>query len=176
MNSSNCNSKSESLIHQGNEINNSATNLKISPQMQQQTLKQRINSLLIKTLAENTEKDRNLQNATMGETVTSRISQPVKIIVNLKDSLQILQEISYTKKQFTNGQVVVALDCEGINVGPKGKLTLIQIGTMTNQIYVFDLITCPNIMTTGGLQKFLESKNITKVCLNYLLEILQINS
>lgn len=140
------------------ELNNSS-----SPpvSLQQQTLKQRINSLLIKTLAENTERDKTLQNTVIGEALKSKVSQQTKIVVNVKDCVQIVDDIMYPRK--SNGKIVVSFDCEGINIGPKGRLTLVQIGTITGQVYVFDLITCPNILQAGGLQKLLESENVIKV-------------
>ncbi|XP_011499413.1 PREDICTED: uncharacterized protein LOC105363426 [Ceratosolen solmsi marchali] len=153
-------SQPNSLTMNTIEIGNS-----ISPpvSLQQQTLKQRINNLLIKTLAENTERDRILQNAVIGEALKSRVSQQTKVVSNLRDCLQIVDDIMYPKKPSGDGKIIVALDSEGINVGPKGKLTLLQIGTMAGQVYVFDLITCPNLIQSGGLQNLLENKNIIKV-------------
>lgn len=63
---------------------------------------------------------------------------------------------------FTDDKVVVGLDCEGINLGVKGQLTLLQLATMTGFSYVFDLISCP-AMIDAGLKKLLESPDIVKV-------------
>jgi exonuclease 3'-5' domain-containing protein 1 len=161
-------SQPNSLTSNTIEISNS-----VSPpvSLQQQTLKQRINNLLMKTLAENTERDRILQNAVIGEALKSRVSQQTKIIVNLRDCLQKVNDIMYPRKPSTDGKIVISLDSEGINVGPKGKLTLLQIGTMSGHVYIFDLITCPNIIQSGGLQKLLESENVIKVNLFHYLYI-----
>lgn len=137
--------------------------------LQQQSLKQRINNLLIKTLADNTERDRTLQNAVIGEALKSRVSQQAKVVVNLRECSQIMDDIMYPRKSSADGKIIVGFDCEGINVGPKGKLTLIQIATMSGQTYVFDLITCPNILQSGGLQKLLESEHVLKVNLSYII-------
>lgn len=65
---------------------------------------------------------------------------------------------------FTEDKTVVGFDCEGINLGIKGQLTLIQIATMTGFSYVFDLISCPG-MIENGLKKLLESPDVVKVSL-----------
>lgn len=63
---------------------------------------------------------------------------------------------------FTSDKVVVGFDCEGINLGIKGQLTLMQIATMSGFSYVFDLISCPQ-MIDSGLKKLLESPDVVKV-------------
>lgn len=60
-------------------------------------------------------------------------------------------------------KVAVSFDCEGINLGVKGQLTLFQLGTASGLAYIFDLITCPTLVTAGGLQHLLESETVTKV-------------
>lgn len=128
------------------------------------SLKQRINSLVMKTLADNTEKDRNLAasvNNGMGLNTTdnwkNKIVQLTRVVANVKESLQIIEDVM--KKP----NVAVSFDCEGINLGIKGQLTLFQIGLCTGQAYIFDLITCPSLVTAGGLQKLLESESVIKV-------------
>lgn len=63
---------------------------------------------------------------------------------------------------FTSDKLAIAFDCEGINLGIKGQLTLIQIATMSGFCYIFDLISCPQ-MIDNGLKKLLESPDIVKV-------------
>ncbi|RZF32426.1 hypothetical protein LSTR_LSTR001890 [Laodelphax striatellus] len=136
-----------------------------SPQviLQNQTLKQRINSLVMKTLADNTEKDRNLvaSNVANGMNVTenwkAKVLSSTRVVVNVKESAQIVDEI------MSQGDAIVSFDCEGINLGTKGQLTLFQVGTMRGQAYIFDLITSPLLVTTGGLKKLLEAENVVKV-------------
>jgi hypothetical protein len=43
-----------------------------------------------------------------------------------------------------------------------GKLTLVQVSTMSGQVNIFDVQTTPALMVMGGLKKLLES-NIVKV-------------
>lgn len=68
---------------------------------------------------------------------------------------------------FTTERVVVGFDCEGINLGLKGQLTLMQIATMKGFCYVFDLISCPE-MIGYGLGKILESPDVIKVFLTLI--------
>lgn len=80
---------------------------------------------------------------------------------------------------FTDDKVVVGFDCEGINLGVKGQLTLMQIATMAGYSYIFDLISCPQ-MVDNGLRQLLESHNVIKVIvfkfiIMYVFEI-QFNS
>ncbi|XP_015178535.1 PREDICTED: uncharacterized protein LOC107067479 [Polistes dominula] len=130
--------------------------------LQQQTLKQRINTLVMKTLADNTDKDRSLQSIQKGDAWKLKVLQQTRVIVNTKESLQIVEDIINPRKARADNNVI-SFDCEGINLGAKGQLTLIQIGTMTGQAYVFDLFTCPTLMQAGGLQKLLESDKVIKV-------------
>lgn len=165
-------SNSESVANMTNQVNsvqasytqlNENTNSSPPVSLQQQTLKQRINTLVMKTLADNTEKDRNLQIAQMGDAWKSKVLQQTRVIVNPRESLQIVEDIINPRKPPPDGKIVVSFDCEGINLGVKGQLALIQIGTMSGQAYVFDLFTCPNLVQVGGLQKLLEHENVIKV-------------
>ncbi|CAG5075580.1 Similar to egal-1: Egalitarian protein homolog (Caenorhabditis elegans) [Cotesia congregata] len=129
--------------------------------LQQQTLKQRINTLVMKTLAANTEKDRNLHNPQVGEAWKVKILQKTKIIVNVRECVRIVDEILNSPRLSPDEKIAVSLDCEGINVGSKGQLTLIQIGTMEGNVFIFDLFTSPNLI--GALRKLLEDPSVIKV-------------
>lgn len=141
------------------ETNNSSPPISL----QQQTLKQRINTLVMKTLADNTEKDRTLQTAQMGDAWKLKVLQQTRVIVNPKESLQVIEDIINPRKPPPDGKIVVAFDSEGINLGIKGKMTLVQIATMSGQAYVFDLLTCPKLVQAGGLRKLLEHNDVIKV-------------
>lgn len=139
------------------------------PQNQNLSLKQRINSLVMKTLADNTEKDRSLTAAVnngLGANNTdnwkNKIVLSSRVIANVKESLQIIEDVM--KK--TN--VGISFDCEGVNLGVKGQLTLFQIGLASGQAYIFDLITCPSLVSAGGLQRLLESEAVIKVNYFYI--------
>jgi len=131
--------------------------------LQQQTLKQRFNTIVMRTLADNTERDRSLQTAQMGDAWKLKVLQQTRVIATPRESLQVIEDIINPRKPPPDGKIVVSFDCEGINLGVKGQLTLVQIGTMSGQAYVFDLFTCPSLVQTGGLQKLLEHPQVIKV-------------
>lgn len=74
-----------------------------------------------------------------------------------------MQVVDDIMSQAATGKVAVSFDCEGINLGVKGQLTLFQLGTPSGLAYIFDLITCPTLISAGGLQRLLESETVTKV-------------
>ncbi|XP_066590368.1 egalitarian protein homolog [Prorops nasuta] len=152
------NSVQNNYIHQ-NDSNNSSPPISL----QQQTLKQRINTLLMKTIADNTERDKNLQMGQVGDAWKAKILQQTKVIIKPWDSLKLVQDIMNPKKPSPDGKIVVSFDCEGVNLGMNGNLTVLQIATMTGQSYVFDLIKCPSLVHAGGLKTLLEHPDIVKV-------------
>jgi len=117
----------------------------------------------MRTLADNTERDRSLQTAQMGDAWKLRVLQQTRVIATSRESLQVIEDIINPRKPPPDGKVVISFDCEGINLGVKGQLTLVQIGTMSGQAYVFDLVTCPSLVQAGGLQKLLEHPHVIKV-------------
>ncbi|KAI8038640.1 uncharacterized protein LOC128255136 [Drosophila gunungcola] len=178
-----------------------------------QTLKQRINTLVIRTLAENLEKDKqslanqqggptsphaspvhsiansssnqnasaasnvnsnsnsnsNQNNANhspshsyfVGDTWKIKVLQNTTVIANVKQSVFVTDIIlKYAAK---NENIVVSLDCEGINLGLKGEITLIEIGTTRGEAFLFDVQSCPAMVTDGGLKTVLEHDQVIKV-------------
>lgn len=157
-----------------------------------QSLKQRINSLVMKTLVENLEKEKqtvsyqtslnnaNSNNATdvtrppvqnqitsshnyfVDDTWKIKILHNTRVISTIKESVFVTDAIMNSAGN-SGEQIVVSLDCEGINLGVKGQLTLIEIGTTRGEAFIFDVLTCPQIMTDGGLKALLESDRVIKV-------------
>nr|XP_023027846.1 uncharacterized protein LOC111515877 [Leptinotarsa decemlineata] len=137
-----------------------------------QSLKQRINNLVLKTLQENTGRERqSLLNQNMPQTDSwkSKLFQNTRVICSIRECQLVTEDIlkkvnryKDTPWPFTCDRVVVAFDCEGINLGVKGQLTLMQIATMNGFSYVFDLISCPQ-MIEYGLRTLLESQDIVKI-------------
>ena len=82
--------------------------------------------------------------------------QVSRVVVTVKESNQLVEEIMRA------GQPI-GLDGEGVNLGPKGALTLIQISTMNGQVSLFDVQTNPELLSHGGLDTLLESESIVKV-------------
>lgn len=144
-----------------------------------QTLKQRINTLVLKTLQENTGRERqSLLNQTQNSSDSWKVKlfQNTRVICSVRESQMVIEEIMSkpTKNPklnfksdtfpwpFMDGKVIVGFDCEGINLGLKGQLTLMQIATITGCIYIFDLISCPQ-MIDAGLKRLLESHDVVKI-------------
>lgn len=161
-----------------------------------QSLKQRINSLVIKTLADNLGKDKqnvnsayqqqqqqqqqntqantantsptspqnaNVENNNamfLGDTWKIRVFQQLRVIDTIRESLFVTDAILKSSK---NDQVVISIDCEGINLGVKGELTLVEIGTTSGEAFIFDVLACPAIITDGGLKGLLENEKVIKV-------------
>lgn len=137
-----------------------------------QSLRQRVNSLVIKTLAENKEKDKvhshentikpyTTTNSFVGDTWKLKVLQNTRVISNIKDSIFVTDALA--KFATPDQQVVISLDCEGVNIGAKGTITLIQVGTSRGEAFIFDIQECPEIIAEGGLKSILEDENIIKV-------------
>ncbi|KAL1456858.1 hypothetical protein WDU94_001548 [Cyamophila willieti] len=128
---------------------------------QNQSFKQRFNSLILKTIAQNTEKDQRHPLSNGGfvtnnnDNFKTKVLQNTKVITNIKESNTVVDELMKSD--------LVTFDCEGINPGIKGQITLFSIGQLSGQVYLFDLVTCPDIVSAGGLSKLLESENVVKV-------------
>ena len=60
-------------------------------------------------------------------------------------------------------QVYSVCVLQGVNLGPKGQLTLVQVSTVAGQVIIFDVQTTPALLTQGGLQRLLESEQVIKV-------------
>lgn len=168
-----------------------------------QSLKQRINNLVIKTLAEN-EKDKpntaihvhqnnqsnnantptanantansgaqlvasltksatdnSSSNMFLGDTWKIKVLQNTRVIATVNESQFVTEAIA--KSATKDDPVVISVDCEGINLGLKGELTLVEIGTIRGEAFIFDVLQCPNIMTEGGLKALLENDNVIKI-------------
>lgn len=179
-----------------NNNNNPAVNPK------NQTLKQRINSLVIKTLAENLEKDKQSMSAIqqthhsvgiglggggpqpnnnpmphpvsptptspvhsnnyfIGDTWKIKVLQNTRVISTVKESLFVNNAI--LKASTYEDQAVVSFDCEGINLGVRGQITMIQLGTTRGEAFIFDVASCPDMVPLGGIKEVLESEKVIKV-------------
>ena len=106
------------------------------PSLNQQTLKQRVNMVVMRMIAQNSDQDQRTgggmpptdqpptrpqpphhhhQQTESREALKLRTLQVSRVIVNVKESLQVVEEIMRA------GQPV-GLDGEGVNLGPKGQL------------------------------------------------------
>lgn len=143
-----------------------------------QTLKQRISSLVMKAITEN---DKHFAHQQQQSSTSSNPTSPpnsvgthlnsdawklkvlnhTKVISNVKESLFVTEALM--KCASTDQQVIVSMDCEGINLGVRGQLTLLELGTIRGEAFIFDLLLCPDIINHGGLKRLLESDNVIKI-------------
>jgi len=156
--------------------------------LNQQTLKQRVNMVVMRMIAQNSDADQrvspreetggrgeprpvgsghgpyqppHMQQAGQGngesrEAVKQRVLGVSRVVVSARESAAIVEEL------LRAGQPV-GFDGEGVNLGPKGQLTLVQISTVGGQVIIFDVQTCPALISQGGLKQLLESEHIIKV-------------
>merc|ERR1711936_126972 len=155
--------------------------------LNQQTLKQRVNMVVMRMIAQNSDADQRVSpreetggrgeprpvgsghgpyqpphmqagqgNGESREAVKQRVLGVSRVVVSARESAAIVEEL------LRAGQPV-GFDGEGVNLGPKGQLTLVQISTVGGQVIIFDVQTCPALISQGGLQRLLESENIIKV-------------
>lgn len=154
------------------------------------TLKQRISNLVTKTLAENEEKDKKLaannlislnngnvssssnssstvtspvhsRNYFMGDTWKVKLLQNTRVITSIKESLFVCEAIR--KSGPPDECVIISFDCEGVNLGAKGQLTVVEIGTLRGEAFIFDLLVCPELVNDGGLRSILEDESVIKI-------------
>jgi exonuclease 3'-5' domain-containing protein 1 len=155
------------------------------------TLKQRINSLVTKTLAENEEKDRRAppaiqpvngggsvsssnssstaaspihsrNNYFQGDTWKIKMLHNTRVIASVKESQFVVDAIRKPPPA-SDESVVISFDSEVVNVGAKGVLTLMQVGTIRGEAFIFDLQQCPEMVVDGGLKSLLEDENVIKI-------------
>jgi len=123
-----------------------------------QSLKQRINSLVMKTIAENTERNNKTSNGyDDGDAWKGKTLNNIKAVVtSIKECSNIVDRILAQKS-------AVGVDFEGVCIGANGQLSLMQVVNEDGLCYIFDLIACPLLMKSGGLQTLLESDEVLKV-------------
>lgn len=142
-----------------------------------QTLKQRINSIVIKNLAENMVRDRvnnhlnarnseetngtpSLRNTVMGEAWRQKILQCTTVLTSVRECATLIDSIMNPKR---NTKSIVSFDCEGINLGLKGVLTLCQIATMNGEVFILDILAAPGMIIEGKIKELLESESVIKI-------------
>ncbi|XP_071817611.1 uncharacterized protein [Apostichopus japonicus] len=88
-------------------------------------------------------------------------------ILVIEDVESCKREVARLQRRGGEGrQLILAIDCEGVNLGKEGPLTLLQIGTEEGEVFVFDVLATPgpkDMFIGGGLKALLENPNIRKV-------------
>lgn len=127
-----------------------------------QTFKERVMSHVMKAVAENTAMEQRvtypyIDSENYPELSQMRILKAVKIITKIKECNLVVRQL------LNSNPPVISLDGEGVNLGPSGPMTLLQIGTWDGQVFLFDLISNSDLISEGGLKGLLESTSLTKV-------------
>ncbi|XP_067659565.1 uncharacterized protein [Haliotis asinina] len=78
-----------------------------------------------------------------------------KVVDNVDDCVKAVDDLLK--------EPVVAVNCEGIHLGKKGPLTLLQVAKRDGFVYLFNVFVEPKVFNEGRLKTFLENKDITKV-------------
>lgn len=95
-----------------------------------------------------------------GDTWKLKVLNNTKVITSVKESLFVTGALLNSAQ---NDQIVVSMDCEGINLGVRGQLTLLELGTARGEAFIFDILMCPEIVNDGGLKNLLESESVIKI-------------
>lgn len=90
------------------------------------------------------------------EGVTGRLLRHTRVVVSIREARQLVSAILAARQP-------VSFDGEGVNLGPSGPMTLLQIGLVSGHIYIFDVMVERSLMYEGGLRELLESTDIVKV-------------
>lgn len=93
------------------------------------------------------------------------------LIATVEDCFLITQAIIKTAEE---GQIIIGLNCEGIDFWVKTQTMLVAISTTYGDTFVFDIFTCPEMVTKGGLKRLLECNDIIKIvddCSKYSLDL-----
>lgn len=64
---------------------------------------------------------------------------------------------------------MLAVDCLGVQLGSRGPLTLIQVGTYSGHVYLSDVLQNKKLIHDGKLDTLLESEAVIKVCYDFTL-------
>ncbi|XP_013794505.1 uncharacterized protein LOC106478500 [Limulus polyphemus] len=165
-----------SKVNDNNNTTNTMSSLPVSPtngicrsSENSKNFQQRLRMQVMKAVADNSAIDykdhNNLSSSNSGliggkdcaDDSLVQMMKNTKMITKVKEGLTVVQQI------LSSGQEAVAVDVEGVNLGPSGPLTLVQLGTMDKKVYIFDLLSSPQLMVEGGLKELLQSENIFKV-------------
>uniref|UniRef100_T1JFK4 3'-5' exonuclease domain-containing protein n=1 Tax=Strigamia maritima TaxID=126957 RepID=T1JFK4_STRMM len=87
----------------------------------------------------------------------SKILKSVQVVTEIRDSVMIVKELMKSRP------AIVSLDAEGVNLGPSGPMTLLQIGTYEGEVYLFDVGSNSDLIIDGGLKSLLETEEVVKL-------------
>ncbi|XP_070397457.1 egalitarian protein homolog isoform X2 [Dermacentor albipictus] len=123
------------------------------------SIQQRLKSHILKAVADNSAMDHKIasvnsareQDQTLGDMLRG-----VRVITKVKECEALVSRLSSQHQ-------LVAVDAEGVNLGPQGPLTLVQLATPVGEVFLFDVQSTPQLFAEGHLRDILEAEHITKV-------------
>ncbi|XP_075526875.1 egl_like_exo domain-containing protein isoform X1 [Dermacentor variabilis] len=123
------------------------------------SIQQRLKSHILKAVADNSAMDHKIasvnsareQDQTLGDMLRG-----VRVITKVKECEALVSRLSSQHQ-------LVAVDAEGVNLGPQGPLTLVQLATPAGEVFLFDVQSTPQLFAEGHLRDILEAEHITKV-------------
>lgn len=75
----------------------------------------------------------------------------------MNSNFEVIKDLRTANQMVTSllNAPIIGLDCEGVHLGPTGKVTLIQVARPNAKVLLFDVLTCPEIMGVNGKLPFL---------------------
>ncbi len=125
---------------------------------------QRIRSQIMKIVSDNSQlKYKNMTNANSSTPNETTLIRNSRVITKTKEGNDIIDDI-------LRNCSFVAVDCEGVNLGASGQITLVQIAYTSAsdpllappRIYIFDVLLNPDILN-HSLKQLFESETVVKV-------------
>ncbi|XP_075738728.1 egl_like_exo domain-containing protein isoform X3 [Rhipicephalus microplus] len=123
------------------------------------SIQQRLKSHILKAVADNSAMDHKMagvNSAREQDQALGDMLRGVRVITKVKECETLVSRLSSQHQ-------LVALDTEGVNLGPQGPLTLVQLATPAVEVFLFDVQSAPQLFTEGHLRDILEAEHITKV-------------
>ncbi|XP_077495589.1 egl_like_exo domain-containing protein isoform X2 [Amblyomma americanum] len=123
------------------------------------SIQQRLKSHILKAVADNSAMDHKMasvNSAREQDQALGDMLRGVRVITKVKECESVVLRLAAQ-------QQLLALDAEGVNLGPQGPLTLVQLATGTGEVFLFDVQSTPQLFTEGRLRQLLEAEHITKV-------------
>lgn len=131
----------------------------LSPSRAPGSIQQRLKSHILKAVADNSAMDHQrvagASSAREQDQALAEMLRGVKVVSKVKECEGVVSRLSQCP--------VLALDAEGVNLGPRGPLTLLQLATAAGEVFLFDVQSTPQLFDEGKLKDILESQTIVKV-------------
>lgn len=123
------------------------------------SIQQRLKSHILKAVADNSAMDHKMasvNSAREQDQTLSDMLRGVRVVTKVKECEALVSRLSSQHQ-------LVAVDAEGVNLGPQGPLTLVQLATPVGEVFLFDVQSTPQLFAEGHLRDILEAEHITKV-------------